>query len=72
MCCEGGETLLPLDCFLVAFVGPLLPPDRTRLRPGRALVLAGKAKSSSASVSTFLECADADLLRRGSLDWVDW
>jgi hypothetical protein len=65
---EGGETLLPLDCFLIAFVGPHLPPARPHLQPGRALVLAGKEKSSSASVSAFLEFADADLFWRESLD----
>jgi hypothetical protein len=65
---EGGETLLPLDCFLIAFVGPPLPPARPHLQPGGAVVLVDKEKSSSASVSAFLEFADADLLRRESLD----
>jgi hypothetical protein len=34
--------------------------------------VAGKEASSSVSVSAFLEFTDTDLLRRGSLDWVDW
>jgi hypothetical protein len=35
MCCEGSKTLLFLDCFLVAFLGPFLPLVRTHLRPAQ-------------------------------------
>ena len=67
MCCEGGETLLYPDCFLDAFLGPFLPPVRPRLRPVRAAATEG-CSSLSMSDSVFLEFAETDLLRRGSLD----
>jgi hypothetical protein len=70
MCCEGGKTLLFLGCFLDAYLGPFLPPVRLRLRPVR--VAATVVKSSlSMSDSVFLEFAETDLLRRGSLDLTD-
>ena len=52
------------DFFRDAFDGPPLPPDKTRLRAGRAE--AGVERSSSVSESTILEFVDSDLLRRGS------
>ena len=70
MCCEGGETLLYPDCFLDAFLGPFLPPVRPRLRPVRAAATEGGSLLSM-SDSVFLEFAETDLLRRGSLDFAD-
>jgi hypothetical protein len=70
MCCEGGETLLFPDCFLDAFLGSFLPPVRPRLRPVRAAATEG-GSSLSMSDSVFLEFAETDLLRRGSLDFAD-
>ena len=52
------------DFFRDALEGPPLPPDETRLRPGRAE--ATVERSSSVSESTILEFMDSDLLRRGS------
>ena len=69
MCCEGGETLLYPDCFLDTFLGPFLPPVKPRLRPVRAAAATAAGFSSlSMSDSVFLEFAETDLLRRGSLD----
>ncbi len=70
MCCEGGESLLFPGCFLDAFLGPFLPPVRPRLRPVRAAAMVAKS-SLSMTDSVFLEFAETDLLRRGSLDFTD-
>ncbi len=50
-----------------AFLGPFLPPVRPRLRPAATVV----KLSLSMSDSVFLEFAETDLLRRGSLDFAD-
>jgi len=55
---------------LDAFLGPFLPPVRPRLRPVRAAATVAKS-SLSMSDSVFLEFAETDLLRRGSLDFAD-
>jgi hypothetical protein len=70
MCCEGGETLLFPGCILDAFLGPFLPPVRPPLRPVRAAATVATS-SLSMSDSVFLEFAETDQLRRGSLDFAD-
>ncbi len=53
-----------------AFLGPFLPRVRPRLRPVRAAATVVKL-SLSMSDSVFLEFAETDLLRRGSLDFAE-
>jgi hypothetical protein len=55
---------------LDAFLGPFLPPVRPHFQPVRAAATVAKL-SLSMSDSVFLEFAETDLLRRGSLDLTD-
>ncbi len=53
-----------------AILGPFLRPVKPRLRPVQVAAMVAKS-SLSMSDSVFLEFAETDLLRRGSLDLAD-